>query len=78
MFIKGYVYSHKQDIGEEIIDTWGVALAKADGECILCPDVSVDREQAAEFARLAVCNELTEANLETELCAYIESLSCML
>ncbi|MBR6779751.1 MAG: hypothetical protein IKM24_01875 [Clostridia bacterium] len=77
MFVKGYVYQHKQDIGEEVIDTWGVVLAKPDGSCVLCPDVSVEREQAAEFARLAVCNELTEDNLEEAVCAYIESLSCI-
>ena len=77
MLTKGYVYSHKQDTGEEIIDTWGVVVADDKGECYLCPDISVERCEAEEFAQIAVENNVSPVDLHEAACAYIEALSCM-
>lgn len=77
MLTNGYVYFHKQDIGEEIIDTWGVAVANDKGECFLCPDISVERSEAEEFAQILVENNVEPAHLQEAACAYIEALSCI-
>ena len=77
MLTKGYVYRHQQDTGEEIIDTWGVAVANDTGECFLCPDISMVREQAAAFAELVVCNNVEPIHLHEAACAYIEALCCL-
>ncbi len=78
MITNAYVYAHKQDIGEEIIDTWGVAAADDTGECFLCPDISVERSEAEEFAKIVVANNVAPCDLEEAACAYIEALSCIL
>ena len=77
MLTNGYVYTHKQDTGEEIIDTWGVVVADDKGECWLCPDISVERIEAEEFAKIAVANNVAPADLSDAVDAYIEALSCM-
>ena len=74
MLTNAYVYAHKQDIGEELIDTWGVAVADDSGECFLCPDVSVYRRQAEEFGRFVVANNVSPCDLQEAVCAYVESL----
>ncbi len=75
MLTKGYVYHHQQDTGEEIIDTWGVAVADDNGECFLCPDVSMDRKEAEMFAILAVAKDVQPGCLQAAANAYIETLA---
>ena len=77
MLTNGYVYTHKQDTGEEIIDTWGVVVADDSGECFLCPDISVERAQAEEFAQIMVQNNVAPAHLHEAACAFIEALCCI-
>lgn len=77
MLINGYVYTHKHDTGEEIIDTWGVVVADEKGECYLCPDISVDRYEAEEFAKIAVQNNIAPEKLCDAADDYIEAHSCI-
>lgn len=78
MLTNGYVYHHQHDTGEEIIETWGVAVADDRGECYLCPDISVEKAEAEEFAQIAVQNNVSPEDLHEAACAYIEALSCIL
>ncbi len=75
LLTNSYVYRHEIDTGEEVINTWGVVAAFDSGECFLCPDISVDRSEAASFAKGIVQQNLSPAQLPLAACAYIENLS---
>lgn len=72
-----YIYRHTVEAENETIDTWGVAVVNGQEECVLYPDISVDREEAAAFARLLVRDAVLMQDLDSVACAYIEMLSCV-
>ncbi|MBQ6864302.1 MAG: hypothetical protein IJO14_08710 [Clostridia bacterium] len=69
-----YIYSHKEDTGEEIIDTWGVVAVGCGLQCFVLPDISVERAEAEAFALHIVHKEFTHEQLQKAACDYIETL----